>query len=112
MRNAECGMRSADDGRCFVFRIPNLARGLAVREESVSHNLRRLPSGYVVAGAEVRPLLRVAWLVGAATIIASYYLAGCEPLDELVEGVGGRHVGKGLLVVLFCEVGSVGHYLR
>jgi hypothetical protein len=70
---------------------------IAAGEESVSHDLCRLPSRYVIAGAEVRPVLRSnTWFPWPAAWITTHHTPRCQPLYLLVEGMGRGYILEGL----------------
>ncbi len=78
------------------------------REESVSYNLGRLTSCYVVARPEVGPVLRsnarFAW---SSALIALHHVTRSKALYELVESMIRRHVLEGLSNRRLCEPGSI-----
>src|SRR5262245_19638792 len=84
----------------YTTRSVLLFRWIAAWEEGVRHNLGGLSPRGVVVGPEVWEV--VGWharFAGAAAWIARHNAARCQALDEVVEGVGLRHILEGLVGV-------------
>src|SRR5215213_4217011 len=80
----------------------------AIGEESVSHNLSRLSPRDIVLRSEVGSVLRFhARFSRSSTWVPSHHVTGGQPLDILVEGVGGLYVFERFAHRWFYEPGGI-----
>jgi len=86
---------------------------IAIREESVSHDLGRLTACDVIARSEVRAVLGAnTWLAGATAYVATHDSTRCQALYLLVESMGRGYILEGLGRVGLCKACRIRHNLR